>query len=159
MLSAEGAFKLQSSSDDFSHLPILAPRCTTFCTYATDFICCTFIIMNSRDPGVNEPRSDKHVSSSGPALSIISSNIEGLSGAKQDLLADLCIQHRCDTLCLQETHCGPTRICPRIPDMTLIFERPLEVGICHRCWQSQLWSIFYFAPVLKIHAHSTILKP
>ena len=65
---------------------------------------------------VGEPRSHKHGSLSGPALSIISSNIEGLTGVKQDLLAELCVQNNCDLLCLQETH--------RIPRMTLIAERP-----------------------------------
>ena len=57
-------------------------------------------------------------------MSIISSNIEGLSGAKQELLADLCITTNCDILCHQETHRGPTRAIPRVSGMTLIAERP-----------------------------------
>ena len=76
------------------------------------------------DQFVAEAQGRTHGSLSGPALSIISSNIEGLSGAKQELLADLCITTNCDILCLQETHRGPTRVRPRISGMTLIAERP-----------------------------------
>lgn len=47
----------------------------------------TFIIMTSRDPSVDESRGYKHGYSSGPALSIILSNTEGLTGAKQEFLA------------------------------------------------------------------------
>ena len=57
------------------------------------------------------------------ALSIVSSNIEGLTCAKQDLLAELCTRNNCDILCFQETHRGPSRNRPRIPGMTLITER------------------------------------
>ncbi|XP_071480569.1 uncharacterized protein [Diadema antillarum] len=73
---------------------------------------------------VDDAQGRKHGPLSGPALSIISSNIEGLTGAKQDLLADLCTKHSCDILCLQETHRGPSRVRPRISGMTLIAERP-----------------------------------
>lgn len=52
------------------------------------------------DQFVAEAQGRTHGSLSGPALSIISSNIEGLSGAKQELLADLCITTNCDILCL-----------------------------------------------------------
>ena len=61
---------------------------------------------------------------SGWALSIISANIEGLSGAKKNLLADLCMRNKCGILCLQETHRGDTRIRHRISGMTLVIERP-----------------------------------
>ncbi|CAH1258394.1 Hypp2004 [Branchiostoma lanceolatum] len=73
---------------------------------------------------VGEAQCHSHGSLSGPALSIISFNTEGLTGAKQDLLAELCVINNCDILCLQETHRGPTRSRPRINGMTLIVERP-----------------------------------
>ena len=80
--------------------------------------------MATNDRSVDERQRHKHGSLSGPALSIISSNIEGLTGTKQDLLADLCIKNNCDILCLQETHRGSSRIRPRIAGMTLIAEIP-----------------------------------
>ncbi|XP_038058777.1 uncharacterized protein LOC119730062 [Patiria miniata] len=80
--------------------------------------------MVTNDQNVDGPQRHQHGSLSGPALSIVSSNIEGLTGAKQDLLAELCVQNNCDILCLQETHRGPARNRPRIPGMTLIIERP-----------------------------------
>ena len=66
---------------------------------------------------VDESQGHQHGSLSGPALSIISSNIDGLR------LAELCIRNICDILCLQETQRGPSRNRPRIPGMTLITER------------------------------------
>ena len=78
----------------------------------------------NRDHSFDQPQGHKLGSLSGPALNIISSNIEGLTGAKQDLLAEICVQNCCDILCIQETHRGPSRIRPRIPGMSLIVERP-----------------------------------
>lgn len=82
------------------------------------------ITMSQRDLRmVNDPQGQKHRSLSGPAL-CISSNIEGLTSTKWDILANLCIQHSCDVLCLQEMHCGPSWLCPCISGMTLILEMP-----------------------------------
>ena len=61
-----------------------------------------------------------------PALTIISLNIEGLSAAKEDLVAKLCREHQCDILCLQETHRGPKHHRPRVEGMTTLIERPHE---------------------------------
>ena len=72
---------------------------------------------------MDEARGHQQGSLSAPALSIVSSNIEGLTCAKQDLLAELCTRNNCDIICLQETHRGPSRNRPRIPGMTLITER------------------------------------
>ena len=72
---------------------------------------------------VDETRGHQHGALSGPALSIVSSNIEGLTCAKRGMLAELCTWNNCDILCLQETHRGPSRNRPRIPGMTLITER------------------------------------
>ena len=79
--------------------------------------------MATRYQSVDEARGHQQESFSGPALSIVSSNIEGLTCAKQDLFAELCTRNNCDILCLQETHRGPSRNRPRIPGMTLITER------------------------------------
>ena len=59
---------------------------------------------------------------SGPAQTIMSFNVEGLSAAKQQLIADL--RHRLHTVvCMQETHRGPDDIRPRIPGMDWAIER------------------------------------
>ena len=60
----------------------------------------------------------------GPALTIMSFNIEGLSAAKQQLVADLSKKHECAVLCIQETHHGPDDIRPNIPGMEIAIERP-----------------------------------
>ena len=56
---------------------------------------------------------------SGPALTIMSFNFEGLSVAKEQLIADLRQRHQCAVVCIQETHRGPS-----IPGMDLAIERP-----------------------------------
>ncbi len=61
---------------------------------------------------------------SGPALTIMSFNVEGLSAAKQQLVDDLSNKHRCAVVCMQETHCGPNDIRPNVPGMDLAIERP-----------------------------------
>lgn len=60
----------------------------------------------------------------GPALTVISVNIEGFSSAKQNILAKLCSKQQCDVLCLQETHRGSENNRPTIPGMALAIERP-----------------------------------
>ncbi|XP_014671672.1 PREDICTED: uncharacterized protein LOC106812338 [Priapulus caudatus] len=65
----------------------------------------------------------QHGPLSGPALSIISCNVTGLSDPKQDLLAELCRKNECHILCLQETRRGPTSKRPQIAGMTLTAER------------------------------------
>ena len=86
--------------------------------------CFKFLTLTLFAYNVDELQGQKLGSFSAPALSIISSNIEGLTGVKQDLLADICRENHCDILCLQETHRGPTSTRPRIPGMSLILERP-----------------------------------
>ena len=61
---------------------------------------------------------------SGPALTIMSFNVEGLSAAKEQLIADLRQRHLCAVVCIQETHRGPDAIRPSIPGMDLAIERP-----------------------------------
>ena len=61
---------------------------------------------------------------SGPALTIMSFNDEGLSAAKQQLVADLSSTHRCAVVCMQETHRGPNDIRPNVPGIDLTIERP-----------------------------------
>ena len=61
---------------------------------------------------------------SGPALTIMSFNVEGLSAAKQQLVDDLSNKHRCAVVCMRETHRGPNDIRPNVPGMDLAIERP-----------------------------------
>ena len=72
---------------------------------------------------VDEALGHQQGSLSGPALSIVSSNIECLTCAKQYILAELYTRNNCDILCFQETHCGPSRNRPHLRGMTLITER------------------------------------
>ena len=60
----------------------------------------------------------------GPALTVLSANIEGLSSAKEQILAELCSNLHCDVLCLQETHRGSNNNRPSIPGMVPVIERP-----------------------------------
>ncbi|KAK1883404.1 Exodeoxyribonuclease [Dissostichus eleginoides] len=57
---------------------------------------------------------------SGPALSIVSINIESFSGCKAEILATMA--NRFDILCMQETHIGPAQHRPTIPGMKLVAE-------------------------------------
>ena len=61
---------------------------------------------------------------SGPALTIMPFNVEGLSAAKEQLIADLRQRLQCAVVCIQETHRGPDGIRPTIPGMDLAIERP-----------------------------------
>ena len=61
---------------------------------------------------------------SGPALTIMSFNVEGLSAAKEQLIADLRQRLQCAIVCIQETHRGPDATRPSIPGMDLAIERP-----------------------------------
>ena len=57
-------------------------------------------------------------------MTVISLNIEGLSAAKEDLIAKMCFKHKCSVLCLQETHSGPQSHRPKVNGMTCIAELP-----------------------------------
>ena len=61
---------------------------------------------------------------SGPALTIMSFNVEGISAAKEQLIADLRQRLQCAVVCIQETHRGPDAIRHSIPGMDLAIERP-----------------------------------
>ena len=52
----------------------------------------------------------------------MSVNIEALSSAKHQILAEPCSNHKCDVLCMQETHRGPGAVRPRVPGMNLVAE-------------------------------------
>ena len=54
----------------------------------------------------------------------MSFNVEGLSAAKEQLIADLRQRLQCAVVCIQETHRGPDAIRPSIPGMDLAIERP-----------------------------------
>ena len=58
------------------------------------------------------------------ALTVISTNIVGLSGVKASMLSDLCKEQHCHCLCLKETHRGARKARPRNPGVTLVAERP-----------------------------------
>ena len=70
------------------------------------------------------PRCQQLGSSSGPAFMVMSINIEGMSAAKQQVLAEICQRQKCDVLCVQETHRGETAVRPRIRGMSLVAEIP-----------------------------------
>ena len=59
-----------------------------------------------------------------PALTIMSFNVEGLSAAKEQPVADLRHRLQCAVVCVQETHRGRDDIRPSIPGMDLTIERP-----------------------------------
>ena len=61
---------------------------------------------------------------SGPALTIMSINVEGLSAAKEQLIAHLSQRPQCAVVCIQATHRGPGATRPSIPGMDLAIERP-----------------------------------
>ena len=61
---------------------------------------------------------------SGPALTIMSFKVEGLSAAKEQLIADLRHRLHCAVVCTQETHRGLDAIRPSVPVMDLAIERP-----------------------------------
>ena len=68
------------------------------------------------------PKCQKLGPSTEPALKVMSVNIEGLSSAKQQILAELCANHKCDVLCMQETHRGSGAVRPRVSGMNLVTE-------------------------------------
>ena len=61
---------------------------------------------------------------SGSGLTIMSFNVEGLSAAKQQRIAEL--RHRLQgaVVCIKETHRGPDDIRSNIPGMDVAIERP-----------------------------------
>lgn len=88
----------------------------------------------------------RHSPASGPALTVVSINIEGFSRCKADILATMA--NRFDLLCMQETHIGPAQHRPTITGMKLIAE------IRHRQYGSAVFS----RPNLKIeevYTHTT----
>ena len=60
------------------------------------------------------------------ALTVMSSNTEGLSADKASMLSDFCKEQCCHCLCLQETHIGTRKARTRIPGMALVAERPQD---------------------------------
>ena len=54
----------------------------------------------------------------------MSFNVEGLSAAKEQLIADLRQRLQCAVVSIRETHRGPEAIRPSIPGMDLSIERP-----------------------------------
>ena len=74
----------------------------------------------------HQSQCQQHGPLSEPALTVTSINIEGMSAAKQQLLAELCEKQKCDDLCVQETHRGLKAIRPKIRGMSLVAEIPHE---------------------------------
>ena len=48
--------------------------------------------------------------------------LEGLSLAKQQILTEMCANHKCDVLCMQETHRDPGAVRHRVPRTNLVAE-------------------------------------
>nr|XP_060616102.1 uncharacterized protein LOC132765855 [Anolis sagrei ordinatus] len=83
---------------------------------------------------------------SGPTMTIISINIEGMSAAKEQLLYELCRDKKCDVLCVQETHRDERQKRPKVPGMVLVAERP----------HAQYGSAVFVKPGLQVSsAHNT----
>ena len=57
-------------------------------------------------------------------MTVISLNVEGLSAAKEDLIAEVCFKHKCSVLCLQEIQCRPQSHRSKGNGMTCIVEFP-----------------------------------
>ena len=53
------------------------------------------------------------------ALMVMAVNIDGVSLAKQKILAELCANHKCAVLCMQENDREPGAVRPRVPGMNL----------------------------------------
>ena len=66
------------------------------------------------------PKCLKLGASTEPVLMVMSVNIEGLSSTKQQILAELCANHKCDVLCMPKTHRRPGAVRPRVPGMNLV---------------------------------------
>ena len=66
------------------------------------------------------PKCQKLGPSTEPALMVMSVNIEGLSSAKQQILAELCANHKCDVVCMQETHRWPSAVRPSVHEINLV---------------------------------------
>ena len=84
------------------------------------------------------PRLDQSGSFLGPALTVLSSNVEGLSIAKQQILAELCSNLHCDVLCLQETHRGSNNNRPSIPGMVPVANN--DDATCECGTEPNLWN-------------------
>ena len=89
---------------------------TNLSTTTTHRYWCTMV---QRQP---PPKCQKLGPSTKPALMLMSVNIEGLSSAKQQILSEMCANHKRDVLCMQETHRGPGAVRPRVPEMNLVAE-------------------------------------
>ena len=59
-----------------------------------------------------------------PPLTIMLFDVEGLSAAKEQLIADLRHRLQCAVVCMHDTHRGPDAIRPSIPGMDLAIARP-----------------------------------
>ena len=58
------------------------------------------------------------------ALTVISTNIEGLTAAKASILSEMCKREYFHCPCLQETHRSTNLLRPKISGMSLVVERP-----------------------------------
>ena len=59
-------------------------------------------------------------------MTVISLNIEGLSAAKEDLIAKMCFKRKCSVLCLQETHRRPQSHRLKVSGITCVAELPRD---------------------------------
>ena len=68
----------------------------------------------------------QNVKNLGRLQMVMSVNMEGLSSYKQQILAEPCVNHKCDVLCMQETHRGHGAVRHRVNGMNLVAEIALE---------------------------------
>ena len=84
----------------------------------------TVKVKQMSSPMSNKPILAQCQPFSGLSLTMISANIEGFSLTKSNILAELCKQHHCNILCLQETHQTSRHNRPKVPGMDVVAEIP-----------------------------------
>eukprot|EP00057_Strongylocentrotus_purpuratus_P017039 XP_011671513.1 PREDICTED: uncharacterized protein LOC100889621 [Strongylocentrotus purpuratus] len=87
-----------------------------------------------------------------PALTVLSWNAEGISDAKEEVLAHICKQMNCDVLCLQETHRGSDNPRPKVKGMKLAIERP------HRQYGSAIFTNKKIRPDSTSYTHNNDIE-
>ena len=65
-----------------------------------------------------------HSQSPSVAMTVMSTNIEGLTTSKASILSAMCKEQHCHSLCLKETHRSKDQARPKLSGMALVAERP-----------------------------------
>ena len=100
------------------HLAFPARISTTYMYLSLYYHYTSLLVYNGAK--ITPPECQKLGPYTDPTLMVMS--IEGLSSARQQILAKLCANHKCDVLCMQETHRGPGAVRPRVHGMNIVTE-------------------------------------